>query len=138
MTTDKLLALRFGYHKMTTDKLLAITLNLLPDATISEDSDGQIVINTGLEESDNGTLQAFGSWTEEQITETFGDVLPKQGLALYLQNLREEKQNCDVKRYDLIAALKTASVIVERLDGTDYLRDGEAQEIHDAISKGGE
>jgi len=107
---------------MTTDKLLAITLQLLPDATISEDSDGQIVINTGLEESDNGTLQAFGSWTEEQITETFGDVLPKH----------------DVERYDLITALKTAAVIVERLDGTDYLRDGEAQEIHDAISKGGE
>tara|TARA_R110001583_G_scaffold88352_6_gene229273 strand:- start:60 stop:341 length:282 start_codon:yes stop_codon:yes gene_type:complete len=40
----------------------------------------------------------------------------------------------------LLASLRTAAVIVERLEGTDYLRDGEADEIHEAIAyvEGGE
>ena len=36
---------------------------------------------------------------------------------------------------EMLAALKTAAVIVERLEGTDYLRDGEADEIRAAIAK---
>ena len=47
-------------------------------------------------------------------------------------NEKLKKQN-----EELLNAVKTATVIVERLEGTDYLRDGEADEIHKAIAQAG-
>lgn len=41
---------------MTLDQLLSIILPLMPDATVGEDNDGQVVIYTNLIEMPDGTL----------------------------------------------------------------------------------
>lgn len=46
---------------MTTDDLLRAILAILPNATIDEDLEGQIVIYTNKKENPDGTLDEFES-----------------------------------------------------------------------------
>lgn len=46
---------------MTTDDLLRAILAILPNATIDEDLEGQIVIYTNKKEKNDGTLDEFES-----------------------------------------------------------------------------
>ena len=48
-----------GRHWRSVDELMMAILPLLPDAVISEDADGQIVINTGLQEGTSGLLDTM-------------------------------------------------------------------------------
>ena len=48
-----------GRHWRSGDELMMVILPLLPDAVISEDADGQIVINTGLQEGTSGLLDSM-------------------------------------------------------------------------------
>lgn len=44
---------------MTLDELMKLVLPILPNAEFDEDADGQIIINTSLEEDARGDLREF-------------------------------------------------------------------------------
>lgn len=46
---------------MTFDELVAAILSVIPDAVFEEDNEGQLIIYTGLRETDGGGLEAFES-----------------------------------------------------------------------------
>lgn len=46
-------------RKMTFDDLMRKILDVIPDATLDEDNEGQIVIYTGLEEDAQGNIRQF-------------------------------------------------------------------------------
>lgn len=59
-TVDSYAITRYSLRMKTTDDLLRAILAILPEATIDEDLEGQIVIYTNKKEADeNGTLVDF-------------------------------------------------------------------------------
>lgn len=51
---------------MTFDELYRKILEILPNATMGEDNEGQLVISTGLWEQDGGVLVEYGDRESEE------------------------------------------------------------------------
>lgn len=55
---------------MTLDQLMEQILSVLPQAEFGEDSDGQIVIYTNMEEAPNGNLRYFEPPASDSLLDT--------------------------------------------------------------------